>query len=194
MQPQKVPADVLVAKHGGQETPPTGPETESAPAPELVSAAARQLARLPRRPKRRWSGWIGDVRSHRDMPILLPNGRRAWVFGAQRNKVVFTFDKGRLLATLTPAQRWGVLPADQVQVIKNESAVLLGRLKRGVIEVKSEAKAASARHNGRQPPKPGSRGRGRPSRHHAPYLPVSPQADDSGQQERREPWRIRSVA
>jgi hypothetical protein len=45
------------------------PETESAPAPELVSAAARQLARLPRRPKR-WSGWLDDrVRTYRNMPI-----------------------------------------------------------------------------------------------------------------------------
>jgi hypothetical protein len=32
-----------------------------------VALAARALAHLPRRAKRQWSGWIGDIRSYRDM-------------------------------------------------------------------------------------------------------------------------------
>jgi len=35
-------------------------QTKSVPAPALVSAAARQLASLPRRVARQWSGWITD--------------------------------------------------------------------------------------------------------------------------------------
>jgi hypothetical protein len=96
------------------------------------------------------------------MPILLPNGRQAWVFGAQRNKVVVTYDKGRLLGTLTPQQRWFVLPASNVQIVKNEHAVILGKRKAGTKEVFSLRKQEAARANGRQPPRAGSRGRGRP--------------------------------
>ncbi len=144
---------------------------ESAPAPELVSAAGRQLATLPRRAKR-WSGWIGDRRGFHDMPILLPNGRQAFLYGALRNKVVFTFDKGQLLGTLTPAQRWGVLPADQVQVIRNEAARLLGSRKRGTHERPSALKAAAARVNGTHPCHPGkSRGRPRVAKLTVPTAP-----------------------
>lgn len=43
-------------------------------------------------------------------------------------------------------------------------ARFLGRLKRGVKEIKSERKAASSRRNGGLPPRPGSRPRGRPAK------------------------------
>ena len=36
---------------------------------------------------------------------------------------------------------WGLLPTDQVQVVRNEAALLLGSLKRGVQEAFSPAKA-----------------------------------------------------
>jgi hypothetical protein len=48
-----------------------------------------------------------------------------------------------------------------VDVVRNPHAVLLGRLKAGTVERPSALKAASARRNGRQPPRPGRR-RGRP--------------------------------
>jgi hypothetical protein len=144
-------------------------KTESGNAPERISEAARQLAKLPRNQPRKLTGWIGDRRGFLDLPVLLPNGRQAWVFGAQRNKVVVTYDKGRLLGTLTPQQRWGVLPASKVQIVKNEHAVILGKRKAGTKEVFSLRKQEAARANGRQPPGPGRQPRGRPRR-------VQPQA------------------
>jgi hypothetical protein len=58
-------------------------------------------------------------------------------------------------------RNWGVIRANQVQVIKNEAAILLGRFKKGIFERKSEAKASAARSNGAKPCRPG-RKRGRP--------------------------------
>lgn len=159
---------------------------ESVPAPELVTNAARALAALPRRPARRWSGWIGPVRSYRDMPILLPKGRPAWVFGAQRNKVIVTLDKGRLLGTLTPGQRWGVLPSTAIRFVKNENAIVLGSRKRGTRERPSALKAAADRRNGSIPAR---RRRGRPPRHQ-----VSPPGNAPDQTEPHEPLQLRSLA
>lgn len=129
-------------------------KTKSAPTPEMVSAAAIGLARLPRHPRRIWSGWIGKTRAFQDMPIVLPDGQRAWVYGARRQKVVFTFDRGRLLGTLTPGQRWGVIDASEVQPIRNADAVALARSKRGHFEVQSLLKAQTARDNGRRGGRP----------------------------------------
>jgi hypothetical protein len=92
---------------------------------------------------------IGTIRAFQDMEIVLPNGRQAWVYGARRQKVVFTLDRGHLMGTLTPEQRWGVLDASQVQIVKNPDAVALARAKRGHREVKSLLKAQTSRRNGR---------------------------------------------
>jgi hypothetical protein len=133
------------------------------PAPEDVSTAARQLARLPRRPKRAWSGWINDrTRAYRNMPVKLPGNRNAFVFGVLRGRLVFTLQPGMCPGDPDEAERnWGVVPASSVQVIKNEHAVALGRRKAGVKEQFSPSKIAAARRNGRLPPKAGRR-RGRP--------------------------------
>ena len=138
------------------------PETQSAPAPELLSAAARRLATLPRRPLRRWTGFIGVRRVWRDQEILLPSGERAFVFGCLRQRVVYTFDRGRLEGTFTALPRWGVISAEQVRVVKIPEAVLLGKRKSGVHETRSLRKAEAARRNAGMPPRPGQRARGRP--------------------------------
>jgi len=54
------------------------------------------------------------------------------------------------------------LEATALRRYRLPEAVLLGQLKRGVKEVASAAKAAASRSNGRLPPRPGSRPRGRP--------------------------------
>lgn len=138
-------------------------KTQSAPAPEFVSEAARRLARLPRRPRRRWSGLIGSVRSYRNLPVLLPGGERAYAFGARRGLLVYVREPGMCAGDPDLAgQSWGVVPASSVRIIKNEHAARLGRLKAGKAERKSEAKARAARLNGLRPCREGKR-RGRPS-------------------------------
>lgn len=159
--PHPFPAEVFTSSPGREHSPPTEPKTESAPDPALITQAAKSLARQPRNQPRKLTGWIGSKRAFRDMAIWLPNGTQAWVFGALRQQVVFTFDKGWLLGTLTPEQRWGVLPASAVEIVRDPHAALLGRLKAGTIERKSEAKARAARLNGLRPCHPGKR-RGRP--------------------------------
>lgn len=192
--PFAVRAEVFVTDHSGQETPPTGPETECAPGPAEVSLAAKSLASLPRRPKRRWSGWINDrVRCYRTMPVQL-SGERVYVFGARRGLLVYVTGTGMCVGDPDEAGRsWGVVPVKAVEVVRNPHAVLLGQMKAGIIERRSALKAASARANGRLPPGPGRR-RGRPPHRQVPYLPVSPPTGVSGQPERREPWQPRSAA
>ena len=137
------------------------PETESVPTPELVSAAARQLARLPRRAVRRWSGWLtDDVRSFRNMRVRLPGSAEAFIFGVLRRRLVYTREPDGLLGdTAGVGKSWGVVRADQVQIIKNEHAVTLGKRKAGVREAFSQRKAQAARRNGAMPTRRGQRGR-----------------------------------
>jgi hypothetical protein len=54
-----------------------------------------------------------------------------------------------------------MVAASAVQIIKNEHAVLLGRLKAGTVERRSELKIVTARANGRMPARRGPRGRPR---------------------------------
>ena len=140
-------------------------KTESGEEPERIGEAARQLARLPRRPKRIWSGWLNDrVRTYRNMPIELLCGDRVYAFGARRGKVVYVREPNMCAGDPDEAGRsWGVVPAGAVEVVRNPHAVLLGRLKAGTSERPSALKAAAARANGRLLPRPGRR-RGRPRR------------------------------
>lgn len=136
-------------------------ETKSAPTQEQVSAAASALAKLPRRPKRKWSGWLGRIHTYRNMRIILPSGEIAFVAGVLRGKCVFTFDEGKLIGGFDGEPfRWGVIPAREVQILKNPAAQLLGRKKRGVKERLSSLKAKTARRNGKMPCREGRR-RGR---------------------------------
>ncbi len=140
-------------------------KTESGEEPERISEAASALGRLPRHPKRRWSGWLNDrVRTYRNMRVALPSGEQVYVFGARRGLLVYVREPNLCAGDPDEAGRsWGVVPASSVQVTKNEHAVLLGSQKHGVRECPSALKAISARANGRQPPRAGRR-RGRPRR------------------------------
>lgn len=136
-------------------------ETYSAPGPGEVTQAARQLAGLPRGPKR-WSGMIHGRRAFRGMPVKLSTGWTVFVYGAVRGQVSYSYEAGGLVGNPFEAGlTWGVAPVAKVQFIKNEAAVALGRAKKGVRERKSLAKAAAARINGLMPCRPGRR-RGRP--------------------------------
>ena len=139
-------------------------KTESAFSLEQVTAAARWLACLPRNKKRKWSGWIDGERCWRDRSIILPTGEIAFIWGVLRQKVVITRDRGQLRGGYFGdggPQRWFVLPANDVRLFRNESAQLLGKLKKGVKEKPSPRKAATAQANGCRPCRPGKR-RGRP--------------------------------
>ena len=111
---------------------------------------------------------IGRVRSYRNMPIWLADGRLVYALGAKRGRVVFTSDPDGPLGSRDGLGRnWGVIRASQVTVVKNPMAQILGSRKRGVKEAPSAAKAAAARVNGRCPVRAG-RKRGRPPRHPTP--------------------------
>jgi hypothetical protein len=163
-----------VGNHGSQQKLSTVPETESAPSPAEVSLAASALARLPRRPKRRWSGWIGPARSYRGMPIKLASGKQVFAFGCLRGRTVWsTLPDVLNFSVAGVGVDWGVVPASAVQVVRNPHAVFLGRLKAGTTERRSELKIASARANGLQPPRAGRR-RGRPRGHQTSSWSSSP--------------------
>ena len=136
-------------------------QTKRVPAPELISAAARQLASLPRRGARRWSGWLAnDVRSYRNMRIQIPGGDQVFVFGVLRGRLVYTREEnGPVGNTGDVGTSWGVTPAKNVEVVRNQHAVLLGRLKAGTVERRSALKIATARANGQMPARRGRRGR-----------------------------------
>jgi len=138
-------------------------KSQSAPAPELVSAAASALARLPRRQKRIWSGWLNDdVRSYRNMRVTISGGEQVYVSGALRWRVVYTREPDGIIGRPSDLWKgWGVARADGVEVVRNEAARLLGSRKAGKVERKSEAKIRAARLNGTRPCAPG-RKRGRP--------------------------------
>ena len=155
--------EVFSANPDSQQTPPNGLQTQTVLAPEDVSSAARQLASLPRRKKRIWSGWLDDqTRAYRNMRIELPGGEPVYVFGVLRGRLVFTrVPNGPAGDPDEAGQSWGVVPASAVQIIPNQHAVVLGRLKAGTRERPSVLKAATARRNGAMPARRGRRGRPR---------------------------------
>jgi len=142
---------------------PCTSDTKSAPAPEIVTNAARALARLPRHRKRRWSGWLdSNTRVWRGRRIILPSGELAHAYGCLRNNLVWSFHPERLLGGFDEPLQWGVLPADCVRVYQDPNAKLLGGRKLGRTERSSFVKRQTARQNGSRPVRPGRRPRGRP--------------------------------
>lgn len=129
-----------------------------------LSEAGRLLRKLPRRVRKRWTGWIGNRRYWRGAQILLPDGQPAFVFGVLRSRVVWTFHPDRLIGGFDGVPlEWGVVPAADVTPRQHPAAVLLGRLKAGKKERPSKLKSETARRNGRQPCRAGRR-RGRVAR------------------------------
>lgn len=158
--PQLPEAEVDV---GGLRTLDRQSKTQCATAPELASEAARQLARLPRRRKRIWSGWLNDrVRTYRNMRVELPGGEQVYTFGAKRGLLVYVREPDMCVGDPDEAGRsWGVVLASKVEVVRNPQAVLLGQMKAGTREHRSPSKAATARCNGAKPARRGPRGRPR---------------------------------
>lgn len=139
-----------------------GQETRPAASAEQISQAARALAKLPRRPRRKWTGWLEPgLRGYRDMPILLPCGKPAYLFGALRGRAVVTLDRGQLLGDWPDEPlRWALVPASTIRPLLNPAAQMLGKLKTGRTERHSVLKTAAARRNGLMPCREGRR-RGR---------------------------------
>jgi len=132
-------------------------KTKSAPDPDEIALAARALARMPRTPPRRWTGWLHGVHMWRGAQVVLPGGQVRTVYGILRGKVVILKDPES--DAFPPFELY---QAEQVKRWKNPNAIVLGRLKRGIRERRSIKKLLSCWQNGRQPVGPGQRPRGRP--------------------------------
>ena len=144
--------------------PDAGPTlTRTKEQEERICVAARGLARLPRKAKRRWSGYANGVRVWHNRKIILPWGKIAYCYGCLRGKLNWTSCPTSKDPAATQEMEWDVIDAHRVRMAKDENAVLLGRAKLGVRERKSGPKALAARRNGVKPCRPGRR-RGRPAR------------------------------
>jgi len=162
--PQSIQCEPVHVKALPKQPLPQVEKSKSAPTREEISGSASALARLPRKPKRRWTGFIGHQRTYRDQSAFLPTGEPAFIYGVLRGQAIVTLDRGRLLGGYFGGgglMRWGVVPANQVKLVLNESARILGLRKRGVKERLSTTKRASCRRNGRMPARRGRRGRPR---------------------------------
>lgn len=138
-------------------------QIESDFSPEQLTVAARALAILPRQKPKKLKGLFNGRRYARGQPIILPDGRRAYLWGLRRRRVVWSMNPKILLFSVRGAWvDWGVFPESLVELEKNAAAVVLGQAKRGVRERPSALKAETARINGCAPVRPGSRPRGRP--------------------------------
>ena len=141
-------------------------ETQSAPAPELVSKAASALARLPRNQPRKPTGWLHGQHCWRGRLLELPDGEVAALHWCSRGRVLLSgYREDPLVDENTEFIRhllWAVRREKDVRLHKRPEAVLLGSQKAGKVERRSEAKARAARLNGLRPCRPGKR-RGRPT-------------------------------
>jgi hypothetical protein len=88
--PHQVGAQLLHQTPASYSADMGGGNIKIAPDRALIAQAARNLARLPRRPVRRWSGMIGPIRSYRGMVVRLPDGREVYALGARRGQVPYT--------------------------------------------------------------------------------------------------------
>jgi hypothetical protein len=122
-----------------------------------LATAASEIARLPRKRRRVWTGWIDGVHFWRGRQVQLPDGRVEQVYAVYRNLVGLAIPPS---GEFRPREL--LFHADQLRVWKNPAAQMLGQAKRDVIERKSLRKAESARLNGCRPVRPGHRPRGRP--------------------------------
>lgn len=130
-------------------TPSAAMPAPNAEGTEKIRQAARELARLPRKVKRRWSGYVNGVRIWHNQRIILPNGELAFAYGAIRGRVIWSSRETYSKADLSDDKwSWGVADASKVKLVKNPHAVALGKRKAGVREKESDAKKRAARANG----------------------------------------------
>lgn len=130
--------------------------------PQLSESGAA-LARLPRKQKRQWTGWLRDRHLRKGDLVVAPGGELRMVYGAHRGRIILW----KNAVPLNGGWPADVFAAAQLKPFKNPHAVRLGQAKRGVKEAPSEKKRRACRINSRKPPRPGSRPRGRPRTTHA---------------------------
>ena len=111
-----------------------------------------------RRVKRKWTGFIAGQRCWRGRLATLNDGRFVQIERVVRGKATIRIIQanGEVITQLFSAA------TKMLRLYKRPEAVLMGRLKRGVIERKSAKKAASCRRNGAMAVRLGHRKRGRP--------------------------------
>ena len=142
-------------------------KTKTVP-PEVVSAAAQRLAQLPRNLPRKLTGYVDGVRSWSGQTVVFSDGTTGSLIRANRGRLLIDWhrpdgfiDDWSERAQYELLRHFAAREGD-VKRTKNPQAQLLGRLKAGVRERPSAAKANAARQNGGRPVKPGNRPRGRP--------------------------------
>jgi hypothetical protein len=125
-----------------------------------VLAIRRRLAGRRHGPNdKKWTGFIfGRKRAWVGQPVVLPDQSVGWVKRVQAGCACVR------TAKVDPEDGaiHDYMAVTRLRRYKLPEAVLLGQMKRGVKEAPSAVKAASSRSNGKLPPKPGSRPRGRP--------------------------------
>jgi hypothetical protein len=136
-------------------------ESKTAPDPAHVTQAAKFLACLPRKQPRKLTGWLAGEHCWKGRLLILADGEVAPLLWCSRGKVLLRNYRDMEFPDYL---LWGGKREHDVRFHKCPAAVLLGQQKRGVRERRSERKAEVVRRNGRQPPRPGSRPRGRPRR------------------------------
>ena len=125
-----------------------------------VLADRRKLAVKRHTPDtRKWTGRVfGRKRAWVGQPVVLPDESVGWIKKAQAGGVCVRTSK--VDPEDGPIHHY--MAVGSLRRYKVPEAVLLGQMKRGVKEAVSAIKAAASRSNGKLPPKPGSRPRGRP--------------------------------
>jgi hypothetical protein len=148
----------LVANHVHQQAQSNVPKSDCAPDPQSITAAARQMAKRPRKRRRRWTGWLHGEHCWRGRLVVLPDGEIAPLLWCNRGRVLLWFYRDM---TFQEYLLWAGRREHDVRLYRTPEAVLLARRKTGKKERKSEAKARACRANGLKPCRPGKR-RGRP--------------------------------
>ena len=159
-EPEVIPANKITLNCLPVQTPQPAPPKPN-PTGAEISEAARVLGKR-RGLKKRWSGFVNGERVWRGREIELPDGTRAYAYGARRGVVIWSLGPARLPGGDGEPLGWGALPQQHVRLVRCAAAQILGRRKAGVRERPSPTKAAAVRINGTMPPRPGSRPRGRP--------------------------------
>ncbi len=129
---------------------------------EIISTAAATLGSLPKRRRRRWTGWVQRNHFWRGRKVVLPTGQVAEVYAILRGLAAVQWADPLSIEGM----RRHVLPVNQVSVYKSPAARVLGMLKRGCKEKFSQCKQITCRANGVRPVREGRRARGRPVKVH----------------------------
>lgn len=125
----------------------------------LSSKAAAALGAMPKRRRKRWTGWLDGTHFWHGRKAVLPGGQVVVVEGVLRGEALVSWDDPLWLEGI----RHQVVRIEDLSVYKTPAAIWLGKLKSGCKERKSEVKAAASRRNGCSPCRDGKR-RGKPAK------------------------------